>query len=772
MFRQIILLFIVAMVFFDLHAQYTIDGGIVDEQLRPISYAHVSLFKSDSIIKGVISDNNGYFIFKEVKLGEYNLKISHLNYTESIKPLKVSDNTHLDSIFLFSKSLLLEGVVIKKYKKFLNADIDKLNYKIPDIVSNASTSIYQVLQHIPNINSNIFDRTIEVNGRSNLYLEVNGIHRNMDYLVNIDPKDVLEIEIVENPTGKYLSKDVSAVINIVTKNKERGYSGLIGSRQSTSLTNGLTYGTLQYTTPKISFNLGGQNFFFNEDNHISNRVINRKIQTSNHKVIKQSNKYPFNYLGNNINVGVDYKFSDKSILLIEYKNERNDYSLNNTLEGFYYEDDVLVDKSISEREDESNTNNNTYILHYQYKKDNSRLTVNLDFNEFETKYLNNYTESFLNSLYVNNQSFDNKKIVTNLFVDYEFTLDRVGRIGFGTRFNNQKIKLKSSYNVKEHNNSFIIIENRNVSYLTISNIKISKILLQLGIDIDYSQIEVDYDTQNDYIFILPNFTFLYKPNKRNSFNFNYRLSRNAPTIESLNPHERYTDSLKVYSGNPYLEPYYYNTIRFKYNYSKGSFFISPEIGYSITNNYVATVGHTDPNGVYHIAYANVADYTMLFLNLQLGMNILKWWRIKGGLWLERSSYLDEKINRTILTYGFQCQNSFFYKKLSANISILKKTKELNSNLEYVNPIESSIYAQWKINKWLSVNGGIRYFIPWKEEFNIDDINYTEHYQKEIQERNNLVFVGINFFFQNGRQSEKRDRKKYDTGEDAQMRERR
>lgn len=289
---------------------------------------------------------------------------------------------------------------------------------------------------------------------------------------------------------------------------------------------------------------------------------------------------------------------------------------------------------------------------------------------------------------------------------------------------------------------------------------------------DYSNIEINSKAKNNYLFLLPNFTINYTPNNKHSLNLNYKLSREAPSIQSINPFERYTDGIKVTTGNPYLEPFYFNTTSLRYNISAGSLYITPEISYSFTNNYIAAIGTLNNNRTYYITYDNIARYNVIQFKLHTEKNVFEWWRLNASISLNKSKYYDNSIDRKLFSYGYQIQSTFTHKSLSANINFYRKADDLSSNMIYTPPLESSFYAQWKIQKWISFNAGVRYIVPWEEEYNIESTNYSENFQKSINERDMQAFIGLSINFNKGSKTNKRTRKSIGNIEDAQMHERR
>jgi hypothetical protein len=63
-----------------------VSGQVVSQESEPVSFATVALLsQADStLISGAITDENGFFEFNDLPLGEYALKVSYLGYKSEV----------------------------------------------------------------------------------------------------------------------------------------------------------------------------------------------------------------------------------------------------------------------------------------------------------------------------------------------------------------------------------------------------------------------------------------------------------------------------------------------------------------------------------------------------------------------------------------------------------------------------------------------------------------------------------------------------------------
>ncbi|GAL70552.1 carboxypeptidase-like regulatory domain-containing protein [Jejuia pallidilutea] len=97
------------LLFIALFSAYTsiaqINGKIVDERNVPLEYATAALFNknNNTLIAGVISNEDGVFKFEGVKKGTYYLEASFLGY----------EKTRIDAIVVNSKGAQVDLATIK-----------------------------------------------------------------------------------------------------------------------------------------------------------------------------------------------------------------------------------------------------------------------------------------------------------------------------------------------------------------------------------------------------------------------------------------------------------------------------------------------------------------------------------------------------------------------------------------------------------------------------------------------------------------------------------
>ncbi|WP_303228435.1 carboxypeptidase-like regulatory domain-containing protein, partial [Parabacteroides goldsteinii] len=97
-----------------LQAQNIVKGNIKDESNIDLPAVTIKVLSLDStMIKGGITDNNGYFQFEDIDAGKYILAISHIGYINQYFNFEMYNSTlELPTIILKTNNILLNDVTI------------------------------------------------------------------------------------------------------------------------------------------------------------------------------------------------------------------------------------------------------------------------------------------------------------------------------------------------------------------------------------------------------------------------------------------------------------------------------------------------------------------------------------------------------------------------------------------------------------------------------------------------------------------------------------
>ena len=165
-----------------LYAQNSVSGRITDDRGDGIFFATVALYSaSDStIVLAESSDNDGYYVLKDLKDGEYYMVASMLGYADNtINTISLPGSNATIDITLSSDAALLSTIEIVDKAPLMEQKADKLVVNVDGNITNTGGSLLDVMKKVPGMIV-IRDRlnlagsgspTILLNGKSTQYMD-------------------------------------------------------------------------------------------------------------------------------------------------------------------------------------------------------------------------------------------------------------------------------------------------------------------------------------------------------------------------------------------------------------------------------------------------------------------------------------------------------------------------------------------------------------------------------------------------------------------------
>ena len=256
-------------------------GNVIDSATKqPISYAVVKVlkYKTDDLVSGSTTTEDGEFDIKGLAAGKYTVQISFIGYktkTLDLVELKKGKSSYrLKDVSVASTSNKLEEAVVVGGMPKISYEIDKKVVNVGDMQNTAGQTALEVLANIPSIIVNS-DGTVSLRGSSSFTLLIDDVPTVLepnDALAQIPANSIQDIEIITNPSAKFNAEGTAGVINIITKkSKLKGTSSLINATAG-SFDNYNANGAFSVKKDKIAFDLNAnyQNRY-NPSDKIENR---------------------------------------------------------------------------------------------------------------------------------------------------------------------------------------------------------------------------------------------------------------------------------------------------------------------------------------------------------------------------------------------------------------------------------------------------------------------------------------------------------------------
>jgi hypothetical protein len=690
-----------------------ITGKLVDDSTStPVSFASVALLNAadSSVLSGVITDDNGKFIFADIPYGKYRVKATFVGYKaidiRNIEVTRQNKMVDLKEMKMTEEVKNLDAAIIVGQRLKGEEKIDRTVFTLNDDIRKASTNALDALKHIPSVSVD-FQNNVSLEGQTNIQFYVDGVLRSKEYVQQIKPDMIDKIELITNPGVRY-DADVSGVINIVLKKEARyGASG--------SVKIPLPNPEKIVAEPNANFEYGNQKFRF----YISDQLHFERFHGSEKLVtlIDDVNGQPYSYerngkginswQNNYMNYGIDWFLNEKSSLNFlgewrSWKGISNDYLsyskifLGNDLNEYL--------KTVKDASDKSN--NYYFSLFYQRKfnKEGNELKAEVYFNQQNGRTSNAYGETYIDTedLITPLSFVDRVDLTENLRKNGEFKLDltfmvknlrnETGLRTYGAWMNSD---FTNKYTVENVPNvdleEFNYRETRQTAYYNLSG-KVKKLAWQAGLRGEYSWIDINSDATADYAVLLPQFSLNQSLPKEQSLKFSYRKQIFRPSINSLNPFETWTDSLHVRRGNPRLDPAIENRFELTYTKNFKANYLSPKLYIKYTNNGIQDNTTFTNEGVTVISQDNVGKNMEYGLGINGAFQVLKRWRLNANF-----SLYDQRIKTDEAIAGHSKEEIVSYRFNVSNIVTLPKDYTLFMFAFYGSP---SISYQRKFTREL------------------------------------------------------------------------
>ncbi|MEP3836971.1 MAG: outer membrane beta-barrel family protein [Algibacter sp.] len=598
MFKKLIPLYFLLFASLCFSQQFGVSGVVVDSINMPIAYANVLIYneKQPEDIKGITTNDDGFFEFDNVISGEYILTVSYLGFEKLSKSLTVNGNLDLGTIILKENIEALDGVTVVAKRPTVSRMVDRLVFNVENSTL-SNNNVLEVLKHTPGvlvINETITVKqatpTIYINDRK-VNLSSNEVQQ---LLEGTSANNIKSIEVITNPPAKYEAEG-GAVINIITsKNIIAGYSGSIFSnfKQGSEFPK-YALGTSHFFKTKklnlyFNYNISPQKKYRNNEefvNFYENNQHTSSWETDFERVNKSANQ--------NINANIDYEFNknnsigfSSSILVSPQAQNQNNvnsitsvFNANKDLDSTFITDNLKVDEIL----------NLGFTLDYihKFKKEGEKLVIsthhtNYDFTSFQDVNTNYFFPD--ESLIRNNnfQTFSDQEIkLYSGQLDYELPLDNSAFFEAGVKIAKINSKNILSQFIIEGESKEQDVMNSDTFLYKESNFAIygsyakewDSWSLKLGLRTEFTNVEGNSKTnnsinENKYTKFFPSLHILHKIDDDNEFYINYNKRIFRPRYNQLNPYKYFLNDNTYITGNPNLKPQIDDTFNFGYTFNQ------------------------------------------------------------------------------------------------------------------------------------------------------------------------------------------------------------
>jgi outer membrane receptor protein involved in Fe transport len=577
-------------------------GKITDgKTLTGLGYVAVSILAADkdSLISGMLTDDNGSFSFSNLPNGNFRLKATYEGYAPLIKKISLTpaaSELNLNSVSISPSEHKMNEVTITADKAASTLGVDKKVFNVDKDISSRGGNALDVMQNLPGVAVDADGNVTLRNNSPLIYVDGKPTTLTLDQI----PSDQIDyVEVITNPSAKYEAAASGGIINVVMKhNTKPGYNGLITALAGT---NDQYNGSAMVNVHKgiigasLSANVNGAT---NTTNGYDNRInLNNNNAPSSYFNQGQQKTNERRY--ENIRAGLDF-----------YLDKRNTLSITQTVVFGWFDNIINSNQSSYDSTKTETSTGKNYNLEAVTRRN---YTTMLDFRHTYPKRGKEYNitlqydrqtsvTSFIdttNSYDLNGNLLSNKIFKQNIpsgveshmvTAQWDFThpmRDSI-KLEYGVR---GYYKRTNSYaNTSSYSDSlssfvsdaplssdFLTQETIDAAYFTISQ-HIKRFSYQIGVryEEDYfigqlintgQSFSYHYPQSNATFYegFFPSFYLSQGVNDHNLFQLNVTRKTNRPSPGQINPNLEVIDQQDYTKGNADLQPEFINQGEVNYN---------------------------------------------------------------------------------------------------------------------------------------------------------------------------------------------------------------
>lgn len=719
-FLSLILLAFIVFIPNRVFSQNQVGGQIVDKENQPVSFANVVLLNakdSVSVIKGMISEDDGSFLFEEIENRPYILKISFLGFADYIKRFEVEGNTNLGKIELQETSNSLDEVTVKARKPKIERKIDRISFNVENsLISSLNT--YEILKRTPGVIVSqgellVKNRpaTVYINDRK-VYLSTAELEQ---LLSGLSGENVKSVEVITTPPARYEAEGSGAILNIVmSKNPSIGYKGSVNASNTVAVLPKYSLGTSQYYKTNnlnafASYNFNANNIYKNDE---SNVTYFESDGSENSTWLGDFERDTKNY-AHSLNTILDFTLSEKSSLSLsanlnftpkndsDLKGQTDIYSASGSLDSLFTTDsrleneakNMLFNADFSTSLGENGAKLSAQVNYIRYDKDQDQ--------DLNTTYFYGNGDEIRNNI-IMTRAMQNSDIYTG---QVDITTN-MGSLPVETGIKYAGINSNSALDF--YNNTFALQvdelsdaldydESIYAAYFSTSK-DLGKWSLKAGLRGEYTDI-TGISAQNglvndqDYFQLFPTFYAMRSIGEESSISLEYNRRIERPRFQSLNPFQYYINENNVKEGNPALVPGIANKVLFNYSY-KGTLFF--DLYWDRVDRSPSVLSFQDNQNQLLRTVNDNLDYTQQFsLDITYANFVTNWYYLYGylsGFYMENQIYARESAAETYTIDTFSAflnVGNYFYfggdGTFSGNVNTYFLPNILAGSYKYENP---------------------------------------------------------------------------------------
>lgn len=744
--NKIVVVVITCLCIFFGNAQSVKQILVKDTSGKPIANAMLVNAASTVELFKFVSTENGELFLTETALKMKGWKLIAANF----------DTLFIDSLSKINELVMTQTkveetntILISKDNNFVQYTGEKLIVNVEKMANIGGATLFDLLMRTPNVIINEQNNTVQLRGKSNVVLMMDGRLRQLSgaeliqICKNTPASGVDKIELILNPSAKYDAAGKAGIINIVfKKDKSMGWNLVLST--------GIGKGWYLKQNDGIGFTYRKRKIFFQSSLNYNYHKAFNKLDLVRQFYKKdtllggydQNNFLLMPYNIGNYRGGIDYFINNKTTVGVMVSTNVNKFNPNG-------DNTSRVLNNLGAPESYFTTNNNSHDLWHSYAINGnlkrvtdtfgSEYTLDLDYAKYGNK-----TDQLFTSVYYNllNQKIkpdyllfgDIKGDLNIKAIKFDYSYKKIKNKQFDLGFKSSLVEANNDMKYFDKSNGtavmdssksnhFIYSENINAAYVNLSVTK-ATYSYQFGLRGENTiakgnQIYTGETFKRNYLQIFPSFNLQKKINQNHILTFAATRRIDRPTYQQLNPFKFYLDPTTYKAGNPYLRPQLTWNTEITHIY-KSALITSFSAGRTFKNITEVIYPSEQDARVTIQTDKNLTDYSEMYINSIYQYRFFKRWsgniNVLCYYGFYRGNLVNTNLNKGMLGLNVNTAQNFY----------LNQNWSLDANAMY---IPRQLYGFMYIKPVFQLGTGISHSFCKKKanlKLNVSDIFFTQN----------------------------------------------
>lgn len=552
--------------------QIEVRGQVEDAKTKePIALASVTLVSerdSTLVLRGA-TDLQGGYLFSEVKVGRYLLRISFLGYKPLERRLRIVMPSQGFTVELLDQlqqdSQVLEDVVVEAKATHQRADRRVITFARKDVQE--ALHSYDLLKTLPSVSFDVMNDRLKGAMGGEVQLLINGIRSTKTDVLMLPKEKIKRVEVYDIPPARY--RAVECVINIIVSGLDDGYiaGGSLKHAFTTGFGNDEAYASLISGRHKLSLE-----YTLNYRDYRDRESLAQYSYSLNQQALQltYSDHDAFGYTTHSPALKYAYVVDERYLWEARLQPRAERRFSDNSGAGLYTVDGVAGEKLTTTGRDRTQQFNPSLDLyHWRKLGEKDELSLNLVGTLFSTKRETKTREQGVATGVTSYEDFmklDNSK--RSLILEATHTRE-TGRLRISSGYRGEVSFLHSQVD-----NHFGVLDYtsrtwQHYGYSEISGLR-GRFLYRLSLGLTHTHSRSSYRTYSTLAFT-PKVVLGYTLGGGSDLRLMYDDKPILPSLEQLSSNRRRTTRDITSVGNPQLENAHMRQLTAMYSYAKGIF---------------------------------------------------------------------------------------------------------------------------------------------------------------------------------------------------------